>query len=358
MTGVPGIERYTGKKVAVTGAAGTIGKGLVRRLLQLPIREICAIDNNESELFLLSREHRGDSRFTSHLADIADGANFTPLCRGVNYLFHAAAFKHVEMCERSPFSAIATNVKGTENVIRACFDNQVERALFTSSDKAVNPTNVMGSTKLMGERFFTAADQLRRDPRDCVFASTRFGNVAGSRGSVIPLFVDQLLAGGPLTLTDPGMTRFFMSQEAATSLLLSSLVDAGGGEVIIAQMPAMRILDLARAMIAVLAPRFGRRAEEIKIVTTGIAPGEKLYEELASQEELSRTRIEGNRMIVDANFKVRSDEAGTTPIRPSSASVNSSQVTLLTQAEIEDFLRQPGVLEDRVLNDYRRSGGE
>ena len=167
--------------MAVTGAAGTVGRALIDRLLELGVEQARALDNNESELFLCTEAKRDKSRYQSFVADIRDAAGLIRLLRGVDYVFHAAALKHVMMCERSPFSAVATNVNGVENIIHAAWSCRVKRVLFTSSDKAVNPTNVMGSSKLLGERLFTAA---ARDSLGggCIFASTRFGNVAGSRG--------------------------------------------------------------------------------------------------------------------------------------------------------------------------------
>jgi FlaA1/EpsC-like NDP-sugar epimerase len=208
--------------------------------------------------------------------------------KGIDWVFHTAAFKHVLQCERSPFEAVQTNILGVQNIIYAAIENRVERVIFTSSDKAVNPTNVMGTSKLMGERLITAANSnLRGDGP--AFASTRFGNVLGSRGSVIPLFRSQIRRGGPVTLTDPEMTRFIMSIEEAVQLVIDSGILCRGGEVFVTKMPAIRIKDLAEVMVEELAPIYGHRAEDMEIRIVGHQPGEKLYEELLNLEETRRS---------------------------------------------------------------------
>ena len=208
--------------------------------------------------------------------------------KGIDCVFHAAAFKHVLQCERSPFEAVQTNILGVQNIIYAAIENNLKRVIFTSSDKAVNPTNVMGTSKLMGERLITAANSNVRGDGP-VFASTRFGNVLGSRGSVIPIFRDQIRRGGPVTLTDPEMTRFIMSIEEAVRLVIDSGILCRGGEVFVTKMPAIRLKDLADVMVEELATSYGHRAQDIKIQIIGHQPGEKLYEELLNMEETRRS---------------------------------------------------------------------
>jgi FlaA1/EpsC-like NDP-sugar epimerase len=193
------------------------------------------------------------------------------------------------LCEKSPGDAVRTNIEGVRNVIAAAMDANVERVLFTSSDKAVNPTNVMGTSKLMGERLLTAANARQRDQDGPIFASTRFGNVLGSRGSVIPIFKQQIADGGPVTLTDPRMTRFIMTLEEAARLVLDSVFLAKGGEVFVTKMPVVRIEDLAHVMIEELGPVHGHVPESIEVDVIGAKPGEKFYEELMNNEESRRT---------------------------------------------------------------------
>ncbi len=279
------------KKIMVTGACGTIGSELVRQLLMnkkyFP-GEVIGLDNNESALFYLDQIYLKDERAHFYLADIRDQQEMRSKMKGMDIVFHVAAFKHVILCERSPEQAVNTNILGIQSIIEAAWTCGVEKVIFTSSDKAVNPTNVMGTSKLMGERLMTAANSTKRD-RGPVFASTRFGNVLGSSGSVIPIFHSQISAGGPVTLTHPDMTRFIMSVQEAVRLIIDSVFLARGGEVFVTKMPVVRIVDLATAMINELAPTYGYKPDDIEIIEIGVKPGEKMYEELLSQEEARRT---------------------------------------------------------------------
>jgi FlaA1/EpsC-like NDP-sugar epimerase len=279
------MKIFDGKSVFVTGSCGTIGAELVLQLLNNPKynpKEVIGVDNNESALFFQDQKFLDDSRASFFVADIRDKNELYKRMRGVDIVIHAAALKHVILCERSPEQAVQTNINGVQNVIAAADINNVEVVIFTSSDKAVNPTNVMGTTKLMGERLMTAANSSKRESGP-VFASTRFGNVLGSSGSVIPIFRNQISNGGPVTLTDKNMTRFVMSVEEAVELVLNSVMEAKGGEVFVTKMPVMRIEDLAIAMIEELC------SEGMEITEIGSKPGEKLYEELMSDEEVRRT---------------------------------------------------------------------
>jgi FlaA1/EpsC-like NDP-sugar epimerase len=279
-----------GKRVLVTGACGTVGSELIRQLLtddRFGPAEVIGVDNDESALFFQDQAYLNDLRARFALADMRDRDRLLHISRGVDTIFHAAALKHVVMCERSPMEAVQTNILGVENIVAAARDNKVGTVIFTSSDKAVNPTNVMGTSKLMGERLITAANSTKHGDGP-IFASTRFGNVLGSSGSVVPIFRRQIASGGPVTLTDPGMTRFIMSIEQAVRLVIESCELARGGEVFVTKMPVIRISDLAKVMIEELAPRYGHAADKIEISVIGTNPGEKLYEELMSNEETRR----------------------------------------------------------------------
>lgn len=281
---------FDGKSILITGACGTVGSELVRQLLTLPQyapTEVVGIDNSESQLFFIDQQYLKDSRAHFFVCDIRDRDELTRKMAGIDVVFHCAAFKHVILCERSPEQAVQTNIQGVQNVIAAAHANSVEKVIFTSSDKAVNPTNVMGTSKLMGERLMTAANSNNRGMGP-VFASTRFGNVLGSNGSVIPIFHNQIAKGGPITLTHRDMTRFVMTIEESAQLVIDSALLAKGGEVFITKMPVVRIEDLAKAMLEELAPRYGYAPQNIPIIEIGTKPGEKLYEELMSQEETRR----------------------------------------------------------------------
>lgn len=278
------------KRILITGACGTVGSELFRTLCRdsaYSPEEVVGIDNNESQLFFMDQLYLDDSRTRFLLADVRDEGKIVRIMKGIDIVFHAAALKHVIMCERTPFESVQTNIHGVKNVIQAAMENQVEKVIFTSSDKAVNPTNVMGTSKLMGERLITAANSNHFGGRT-VLASTRFGNVLGSSGSVIPIFQKQIEKGGPVTLTDKNMTRFIMSIEQAAKLVIDSAAKIRGGEVFITKMPVICIKDLARVMIEEIAPVHGHDPSQISIVDIGAKPGEKLYEELMSQEETRR----------------------------------------------------------------------
>ncbi len=280
---------FNEKRILVTGACGTVGRELVRQLLEeYDAGELIGIDNNESELFFLEHEFSVHPNAFFALADVRDRDKLSKQMRQVDVVFHTAAFKHVILCERSPFEAVQTNILGIQNLINAALDNHVERVIFTSSDKAVNPTNVMGTSKLMGERLITAANTNTRG-NSSIFASTRFGNVLGSRGSVIPIFREQIRKGGPVTITDMSMTRFIMSIKEAVRLVINSAVVACGGEVFITKMPVIRIQDLSQVMIEKLAPEYGHQPADVPIEIIGIKPGEKMYEELMTLEETRRS---------------------------------------------------------------------
>ena len=268
--------------------------------------------------------------------------------KGVDVVFHAAALKHITFCERSPFEAVQTNILGVQNIIYAAIEEKVERVIFTSSDKAVNPTNVMGTSKLMGERLMTAANSNLRG-NGPIFASTRFGNVLGSRGSVIPIFHEQIRRGGPVTLTDSEMTRFIMSIKEAVKLVIDSASYACGGEVFITKMPVVRIQELAEIMIQELAPLYNHQPEAIQIDTIGVKPGEKMYEELMNLEETRRAWELTNYFVVlpaftrlyhSINYSY-SDVVSKTITKP----YHSEIETKLSKDQLSEFLKINNLLK-------------
>ncbi len=272
--------------------------------------------------------------------------------KGIDWVFHTAAFKHVLQCERSPFEAVQTNILGVQNIIYAAIENKVERVIFTSSDKAVNPTNVMGTSKLMGERLITAANSSQRDT-DPIFASTRFGNVLGSRGSVIPIFHDQIRRGGPVTLTDPEMTRFIMSIEEAVRLVIDSGILCRGGEVFVTKMPAIRIQDLAEVMVEHLAPVYGHVAGDIEIKIIGHQPGEKLDEELLNMEETRRSwELTRYYIVLPAFREIYRDIAFEYPDITSkkvTSAYHSGAESSLSKSQLVTFLEKNNLLKTGMM---------
>ncbi|MDB4020971.1 polysaccharide biosynthesis protein [Litorivicinus sp.] len=292
-------KTLNGKRILITGVCGTVGSELINQLLTnhlYGVAEVLGIDNDESALFFMDQQYLDESKANFYVLDIRDRNELINKMRDIDIVFHCAALKHVILSERSPDQAVQTNIIGVQNVIAAAELNEVEIVIFTSSDKAVNPTNVMGTSKLMGERLMTAANAKQRDSKT-LFASTRFGNVLGSNGSVVPIFSRQIANGGPLTLTHRDMTRFVMSTAEAVALVIESALIARGGEVLITKMPVIRIEHLAQVMIDKLSRQFGKDPAKILIKEIGIKPGEKLYEELMSDEE-TRRAVELERYFV------------------------------------------------------------
>jgi len=338
------------KRVLITGACGTVGAELIRQLLtdsgQSPA-EVIGVDNNESQLFYMEHTYLSDPRARFFIADIRDRDELMRRMRGIDIVFHAAALKHVILCERSPEQAVQTNILGVQNVIAAAFESGVDKVIFTSSDKAVNPTNVMGTSKLMGERLMTAANSHKVGDGP-ILASTRFGNVLGSNGSVVPIFHNQIAQGGAITLTHPDMTRFVMSIKEAAKLVIDSAMMARGGEVFITKMPVVRISDLAKAMTEELAPLYGHDPEKVNIKIIGTKPGEKLYEELMSSEETRRALELTHYFSVLPAFRgiyhnIEYNYVDTVSDKVTNPYVSAQEVPM-TVADIRRFLRENGLL--------------
>jgi len=286
---------FKGKTILVTGGVGSIGREIIQELLKLDPSVVRVFDNNEAGLFELEKEAKHPAlRF--FLGDVRDRDRLKRAVEGVDIVFHAAALKHVPICEYNPFDAIKTNVIGTQNLIDVSLDEGVERVIAISTDKAANPNNVMGATKLLAERLIAAAN-VYRGTRKTIFTCVRFGNVMASSGSVMPVFEDQIKKGGPLTLTHKNMTRFMMPASDAVKLVFKAAELSKGGDVFILKMPSMRIIDLAEMMVEELAPKYGSSPKDIKIKETGPRPGEKIHEELMTKEE-ARNALEMKEMFV------------------------------------------------------------
>lgn len=296
------FDIFKGARCVVTGAGGTVGKELCKQLIELGASEIRALDNSETALWNLENEIP-PGVLRCFLVDICKEDHIKRYFHETDFVFHAAALKHVPFCEKQPHAAIETNVRGVEAVINAAIHCRVKRVLFTSSDKAVNSTNLMGATKFVGERMITAANNLVSKDNGTRFASTRFGNVAMSNGSVIPRFVHQIENGLPLTVTERDMTRFMMSIEDSVSLVIKSMALMQGGEVFVTQMPVVRIGDLADVLVEQLAPLHGHEPGAYPVEIIGVRAGEKFYEELTTDEEIPRSWEIGDLIVVLPAFR-------------------------------------------------------
>ncbi|KKO54970.1 UDP-N-acetylglucosamine 4,6-dehydratase family protein [Paenibacillus sp. DMB20] len=291
---------FTDKVVLVTGGTGSIGSEIVRKLLAFNPKALRIYSRDESKQFNMQQELKEFDNVRYLIGDIRDKQRLSYAMEGVDYIFHAAALKHVPSCEYNPMEAVKTNVIGVQNLIEAAIENNVEKVISISTDKVVNPTNTMGATKLLSERLISAAS-LYKGSKRTIFSCVRFGNVMGSRGSVIPLFRDQITKGMPVTVTHKDMTRFMMSIPQAAQLVIDAAHYSQGGEVFVLKMPILKITDLAQCMIESYQEASGRMYSG-EVVETGIRPGEKLYEELMTLEESERA-LENERMyIIPSSF--------------------------------------------------------
>lgn len=272
---------YKNRQILITGGCGSIGQLLIEKMLKFDPKVIRVFDTHEESLFKVRQMYadtKENKKLRFVLGDIRNKNRLQYALTDIDYVFHTASYKHVQECEYNPLDAIETNIVGTTNLIEAAIKQNVKKVLYTSSDKAVNPTNTMGTTKLLAEKLMIAANDYSAG--NTIFSSCRFGNVLDSSGSVIPLFKKQINDNKTITITDPKMTRFIISKDKAIELVLLSCYLSRAGEIFIFKMDAINIVDLADAMIE----KYGNAKKHI----IGKKPGEKLYEELMTEDEMER----------------------------------------------------------------------
>ncbi|MGE6600184.1 SDR family NAD(P)-dependent oxidoreductase [Lysinibacillus fusiformis] len=279
---------FRGKKILVIGGTGTIGKSIVKSVMKENPRVIKIFSRDEYKQHLLRHELGNTKKLHFIIGDIRDYDSIFAAMQDIDYVFHLAAMKHVDSCEHNPYEAVMTNINGTNNVIRAAISQKVKKVVFTSSDKAISPTNTYGATKLIAESLISSAEY-GKSSKQTIFASVRFGNVMGSRGSVIPLFKEQILVNKKITVTDKNMTRFMLSLSQATDLTIKALKEAKGGEVFVLKMPVIKLGDLANILIEETCETYGIKSEEISIEVIGLRPGEKSFEELMTYDESQKS---------------------------------------------------------------------
>ncbi len=329
-------ETFKDKRILITGGTGSIGTGLVRRLLEFNPKVIRIFSNDENAQFCLEQELKEHSDLRFLVGDVRDRERLKRATENIEIVFHAAALKHVPSCEYNPFEAIKTNVIGTQNLLEVAIDENVEKVITISTDKAVSPVNVMGATKLLAERLTIAANYYKGFKRT-VFSCVRFGNVLGSRGSVVQLFEKQIRNGGPVTLTDPDMVRFVMSMERAIELVLKAAEIAKGEEIFIFKMPALHIRTLANVMIQKLAPKYGYEPKDIEVKIIGKRKGERLYEELITEDEaMNAYETEDMLVVLPETPIIPAQREGLKKI--AFKGYTSKDTTELTKKEIEDLL--------------------
>lgn len=270
---------FLGKTLLITGGTGSFGNAVLRRFLASDIGEIRIFSRDEKKQDDMRKKY-ADPKLKFYIGDVRDRGSVDAAMRGVDYVFHAAALKQVPSCEFHPMQAVRTNVLGTENVLDAAIDAGVKRVVCLSTDKAVYPINAMGISKALMEKVMVAASR-NLEGTNTVICGTRYGNVMASRGSVIPLFVDQVLGGNPITVTDPTMTRFMMTLADAVDLVLYAFQHGNNGDIFVQKAPAATVEVLTKAILDLM------RKPEHPVHVIGTRHGEKLYEALLSREEVA-----------------------------------------------------------------------
>ncbi|GGY76466.1 polysaccharide biosynthesis protein [Marinobacter zhanjiangensis] len=336
---------FSGKTLLISGGTGSFGNAVLRRFLKSDVGEIRIFSRDEKKQDDM-RKLYNDPKLKFYIGDVRDYQSVLNAVRGADFIFHAAALKQVPSCEFHPMEAVKTNVLGTENVLEAAINTGVERVICLSTDKAVYPINAMGTSKAMMEKVAVAKS---RSANGTVICVTRYGNVMASRGSVIPLFVEQIRAGQPITVTDPNMTRFMMTLDDAVDLVLYAFEHANPGDIFVQKAPAATIKTLAHALTNLL------KVPEHEVREIGTRHGEKLFEVLLSREEMAAAEDFGEYFRIppdlrDLNYGKFVEEGE----RKISGAVeyNSHNTTRLDQAGMEALLMKLDFIRGQIRGEY------
>lgn len=335
-------DLFENRTLLITGGTGSFGHAVLDRFLKTGIAEIRIFSRDEKKQDDMRHQYK-NAKLKFHIGDVRDFDSINMAMRGVDFVFSAAALKQVPSCEFYPLEAVRTNVLGTGNTIEAAIANGVKRAAILSTDKAVYPINAMGMSKALMEKVMIAKSRNLSDDATCLFG-TRYGNVMGSRGSVIPLFIQQIKQGVPITVTDPDMTRFMMSLEQAVELVLFAFSNARQGDVFVQKAPAATIGDLA----AVLGQVFGSR-QGIHVI--GTRHGEKLYETLLSREEAAKAVDLGDYFRVpadtrDLNYGIYFEEGSERITR--AEEYNSHNTRRLDRDQLRELLLKLDIVQNEL----------
>lgn len=342
------INELKDKVVLITGGAGSIGSALAREVLKHEVKTVRILDLHELSLHKMesafSEENKGRVRFL--LGDVRDKDRLEMAMNGVDIVYHAAAYKHVHLCDYNPLEAIKTNVAGTQNAIDAALYNKVKKFVFISTDKAVNPVGTLGASKLLGEKIITAANYYKGN-LPTIFSSVRFGNVTMSNGSAIPLFIKQAESGGPITVTSYKMTRFMMPLEEAVGLIFKATKIMNGGEVFVLKMKAVNIKDLALVIAEEYKRINGGNAKKINIKQIGRRVGEKINEQLIVEEESQRV-IELDDMLIVMPPIDLPYHTVFNPFLEKAKKVNpkafSSEHKIMSKKQLQEFLKKNKII--------------
>jgi UDP-N-acetylglucosamine 4,6-dehydratase/5-epimerase len=333
---------FDNKTLMITGGTGSFGNTVLNRFLDTAVKEIIVFSRDEKKQEDM-RITLNNPKVKFHIGDVRSYDSIARAMAGVDYVFHAAALKQVPSCEFYPMEAVLTNIIGTENVLNAAIANGVDRVVLLSTDKAVYPINAMGISKAMGEKILIAKSRTVREGGP-VMCATRYGNVMASRGSVIPLFVEKIKAGMPLTLTDPNMTRFLMSLEDSVDLVLHAFEHGKQGDIFVQKAPASTIDDLAKALKELFSS-----TTTIKII--GTRHGEKLYESLVSREEMAKAEDMGMYYRIPADNRDLNYDKFILEGQPEANDIDdytSHNTSRLTVPEIKHLLKTLSYIQDEM----------
>jgi len=339
---------FKDKTLMITGGTGSFGNAVLNRFLDTDIKEIRVFSRDEKKQDDMRHEFQAkmpkvSDKIKFYIGDVRDLASVKNAMHGVDYIFHAAALKQVPSCEFFPIEAVKTNVLGTDNVLTAAIEEGVKAVICLSTDKAAYPVNAMGTSKAMMEKVIVAKSRTV-SPEKTKICCTRYGNVMCSRGSVIPLWIDQIKAGEPITITEPTMTRFIMSLEEAVDLVLYAFENGNSGDILVQKAPACTIETLAKAVCELFGPK-----NEIKVI--GIRHGEKMYETLLTNEECAHAEDLGNFYRVpcdkrDLNYDKYFKEGDAK--RATLSEFNSNNTELLNVEQVKEKLLKLAYIQERL----------
>jgi len=325
---------FDGKKILITGGTGSLGKELTKKLLEYDVDTIRVFSRDEYKQLQMESELE-DSRLRYLIGDVRDKERLTRALDGIDLVIHTAALKHVHVSEYNPFEAVKTNVYGSQNLIEACLDTNVKFVLAIGTDKAVSPYNTYGATKFLMERLFVAANNYK-GKRDIKFTCVRYGNVLGSRGSIVPIFVNQIKKGKKITLTDPNMTRFTVTMSSALELIFRAIKNSVRGEIFVPKLKAYKTGDVMKAVMELLNAK-----NEVQRIP--VRPGEKFHEALISKDEIRNTyEDKDDYLIIDKQIQLDPERQKNKDIVRTSLKedYSSDKVELISKDEIKKILSE------------------